>query len=333
MTSELAVGPLSRGSTRVMSRFAAPERRRTFWVALWVAAAAAEFGALAPVLFQHVPVQPIDVVFRLVGGSFVACGLIAWHRRPDNHSGLLMTATGFAFFVSPLLTQIDSPLPQTLALVFPDLWLLFFVPLLLTFLTAGRLRYPSGPDTRRGGPLRGAGPRPAVPDVLRRRRCHPPARPPRPADRRDRRHRPAVVVPRRHRRHRRRARGTVASGVGARPPRDAAQRGRGRVPAAPHPAAGRRPRRGPPTIPGAAVDHGLLAGHRPAGVPHGSAPLAAGPRWARRPVPGAADDATGRAAGRAGAGPARPGVRDPLPRPRRHRGRRRGPPRRAARPG
>ena len=140
MTSELAVGPLSRGSTRVLSRFAAPERRRTFWVALWVAAAAAEFGALAPVLFQHVPVQPIDVVFRLVGGSFVACGLIAWHRRPDNHSGLLMTATGFAFFVSPLLTQIDSPLPQTLALVFPDLWLLFFVPLLLTFLTAGRLR-------------------------------------------------------------------------------------------------------------------------------------------------------------------------------------------------
>ena len=51
-----------------------------------------------------------------------------------------MTATGFALFASPLLAQIDSPLAQTLALLLPDLWVVFFVPLVLTLLTGGRLR-------------------------------------------------------------------------------------------------------------------------------------------------------------------------------------------------
>jgi signal transduction histidine kinase len=140
MTGELAPAPLSRRSARVIGRFAAPRRTRAFWIALWLLAAAAEFGALAPLLFGHQPVEAIDVVFRLVGGSFAACGLIAWHRRPDNRSGLLMTATGFAFFVSPLVSQVDSPAATTVGLWLPDLWMLFFVPLLLTYLSAGRLR-------------------------------------------------------------------------------------------------------------------------------------------------------------------------------------------------
>jgi signal transduction histidine kinase len=141
IAGELVLDPLSRGSASLVRRFAAPGRRLAFWITLWIAVAVAEFGALAPVLFGHdEQVVPIDIVFRLVGGSFAACGLIAWHRRPDNHSGRLMTATGFAFFVSPLLGRLDSPLAQTLALVLPDLWVLFFVPLLLTFLTGGRLR-------------------------------------------------------------------------------------------------------------------------------------------------------------------------------------------------
>ncbi|WP_171058196.1 sensor histidine kinase [Modestobacter altitudinis] len=140
MTSELVAGPLSHGSARLANRFATPVRRRTFWLGLWAAAAAAEFGALAPVLFRHVPFEPVDVVFRLVGGSFAACGLIAWHRRPDNHSGRLMTATGFALFVTPLFSQLGAPLARTVALWLPDLWVLFFVPLVLTLLTGGRLR-------------------------------------------------------------------------------------------------------------------------------------------------------------------------------------------------
>jgi signal transduction histidine kinase len=140
MTSELVTGPLSRRSALLTDRFTTPVRHHAFWIALWVAAVAAELGALAPFLFHHTPFAPVDVVFRLVGGSFAACGLIAWHRRPDNHSGRLMTAVGFALFVTPLLDQIDAPLAQTVALWLPDLWALFFVPLVLTLLSGGRLR-------------------------------------------------------------------------------------------------------------------------------------------------------------------------------------------------
>ena len=139
MTGGLAL-PRGRGDTLLAQRFGAERRTSVVWVLLWVLGAAATFGALAPVLFRHVPFEPIDVAFRIVGASFVACGLVAWRRRPDNHSGLLMTATGFALFASPLLAQVGSPLAKTLALVLPDLWVVFFVPLVLTLLTGGRLR-------------------------------------------------------------------------------------------------------------------------------------------------------------------------------------------------
>jgi signal transduction histidine kinase len=35
----------------------------------------------------------------LVGWVFVACGLVAWARRPESRSGALMVATGFAWFL------------------------------------------------------------------------------------------------------------------------------------------------------------------------------------------------------------------------------------------
>jgi signal transduction histidine kinase len=139
MTGGLAL-PRGRGDTLLAQRFGAERRTGVIWVLLWVLGAAATFGALAPVLFRHVPFEPIDVAFRIVGASFVACGLVAWRRRPDNRSGLLMTATGFALLASPLLAQVGSPLAKTSALVLPDLWVVFFVPLVLTLLTGGRLR-------------------------------------------------------------------------------------------------------------------------------------------------------------------------------------------------
>ena len=57
------------------------------------------------------PFPAVLVVFRIVGGLFAACGLVAWRRRPDNHSGRLMTATGFAFLASPLLLQFELAAP------------------------------------------------------------------------------------------------------------------------------------------------------------------------------------------------------------------------------
>ncbi len=110
------------------------------WTALWCVVAAAEIAALLPLVTAPGTVSPLGLVFRLVGGSFAACGLIAWHRRPDNRGGVLMTLTGFAFFVQLLLLQWDAPLPQTLGHWFTDLWALFFFTLLLTYLTGGRLR-------------------------------------------------------------------------------------------------------------------------------------------------------------------------------------------------
>jgi signal transduction histidine kinase len=138
MVTDTAAGAHARGRAR---RFAGPGHGLAFWVALWAAAAVAEFGALVPVLFPgDLPVAGIDVAFRLIGGSFAACGLVAWHRRPDSRSGLLMTATGFAFFVSPLLSQVDWLPAQAVAYWLPDLWIFFFVLLVLTFLTGGRVR-------------------------------------------------------------------------------------------------------------------------------------------------------------------------------------------------
>src|SRR5687768_18587458 len=98
------------------------------WAALWVAAALAEALALRPVLLdREAPIQGIEVVFTLVGGSFAACGLVAWRRRPDSRSGMLMTATGFAFLVSQLLSQVESELAATLRVLFVDVWIFFFV--------------------------------------------------------------------------------------------------------------------------------------------------------------------------------------------------------------
>jgi signal transduction histidine kinase len=138
----MAVEPvLAGGRARTTHRFARSGHRPVFWVLLWGIVLAAEFGALVPVLVPNgAPVEAIDVAFRLIGGSFAACGLIAWRRRPDNHSGLLMTVSGFAFFVSPLLSQLAWPPAQVVALWLPDLWVLPFVLLVLTFLTGGRAR-------------------------------------------------------------------------------------------------------------------------------------------------------------------------------------------------
>src|SRR5215213_218602 len=120
------------------SRFAARDHGWRFWIALWIATAVAELLALRP--FITGPVDGIGVVFALVGGSFCVFGLLAWRRRPDSLSGALMTATGFLFFVSPVLGPLEAPLAFTFYVLLVDLWIFPFVALLLTFLTAGRLQ-------------------------------------------------------------------------------------------------------------------------------------------------------------------------------------------------
>jgi signal transduction histidine kinase len=139
--SDLVAPPVSRRSADVLTRFGARAHGTEFWVALWVVAAAAEFGAMVPVIFGRAePVPGWEVVYRMIGGSFAAAGLIAWRRRPDNRSGVLMTVTGFSFFIFPLLSQIDTPVAQTLSMLTDDVWTVPFVALLLTYVTAGRIQ-------------------------------------------------------------------------------------------------------------------------------------------------------------------------------------------------
>jgi hypothetical protein len=123
-----------------VSRFTAPGRRRGFWVGMWTLAATAELGALVPVITGDAPVQGADVVYRLVGGSFATFGLIAWHARPDSRSGPLMIATGFGLLVSLVVKQIDAGLTLTAGEVLEDIWAPFFVALVLSFVSGGRLQ-------------------------------------------------------------------------------------------------------------------------------------------------------------------------------------------------
>jgi signal transduction histidine kinase len=131
--------PITLGAP-ALRRFLAAERGLLFWGTLWLLVAAAEFGALVPVLFDRgTPVTTDGVIARLLGGSFAACGLIAWRRRPDSRVGPLMTATGLALFIVPLLTQLNAAVAQTIAYQLSELWSLLFVTLILTFATGGRV--------------------------------------------------------------------------------------------------------------------------------------------------------------------------------------------------
>jgi signal transduction histidine kinase len=118
---------------------AAREHGLAFWAALWAAAVTAELVALIPVFGGGPELSGPDIVFILAAGSFSACGLIAWRRRPDNAAGRLMTATGFAALIYPLLSQIDAPLALTVGLLLFSAWTVGYVALLLIFTTGGRL--------------------------------------------------------------------------------------------------------------------------------------------------------------------------------------------------
>jgi signal transduction histidine kinase len=73
----------------------------------------------------------------LVGWSFAGTGLYAWWRRPDNRTGALMTAAGFAWFVSGLNTADDDVL-YTIGITFDALFPVIAGHLVLAF-PSGRL--------------------------------------------------------------------------------------------------------------------------------------------------------------------------------------------------
>jgi signal transduction histidine kinase len=139
VTTLVAPDSRARTSASLLDRFSAPALTPGLATALWSAGVVLTGLAIAGLLLGDEDVPGYGVVFSLMGSAFVACGLIAWRRRPDSYSGLLMTATGFLLFVQPLFLPFASGETEVIAYVFGDLWSITIVWLLLTMLTGGRL--------------------------------------------------------------------------------------------------------------------------------------------------------------------------------------------------
>ena len=122
-----------------LPRFAVPTLSPGLSAAMWSACAALVLAVIAHLALGDGDVEGYRVAFRFVGAAFVACGLIAWRRRPDSYSGLLMTATGFLLFVEPLSALFGSPEVTVMGALFEDLWSITIVWLLLTMLSGGRI--------------------------------------------------------------------------------------------------------------------------------------------------------------------------------------------------
>jgi signal transduction histidine kinase len=115
---------------------------RRLLVVLALAGVAATATAIALVVFGHgfdfrgPGGLAQDVVTDVIGGIWIAAGLIAWRRRPDNRVGPLMTAIGFLDVAQDLYW--DAALPFTLALHLPSLQFPMIVHLFVAF-PSGRL--------------------------------------------------------------------------------------------------------------------------------------------------------------------------------------------------
>ena len=78
------------------------------------------------------------VLAASVGWSFIASGLVAWGRRPENRTGPLMVLVGFTWFIDGV-SATNSPWPFTLSVVLGDLFLAIFIHLLVAY-PSGRLQ-------------------------------------------------------------------------------------------------------------------------------------------------------------------------------------------------
>jgi signal transduction histidine kinase len=90
--------------------------------------------ALAIVLSSdHVDSKAFSAALGLfLGWSWIGVGLYAWWRRPDNRFGVLMTAVGFAFFLS-VLSAADAGWMFTIGVLLSSIYLAVFVHMLLAY--------------------------------------------------------------------------------------------------------------------------------------------------------------------------------------------------------
>jgi signal transduction histidine kinase len=107
--------------------------RARLWLAGTAGFALATVAGVATATSHHADLRALNATFgTLIGIAFVATGLIAWSRRPDNRVGMLMVATGFAW-AAVGLSQSNSPLIFSIGLAVGPLYLVFVTWLVLVF--------------------------------------------------------------------------------------------------------------------------------------------------------------------------------------------------------
>ncbi len=104
------------------------------WLVLLPVGLVAGAGALALVLTSDHEENAValSVYGLLLGWTFIGTGLFGWARRPDNATGRLMVAVGFAWFLGAF-TDANSSIPYTIGIALGALALAVFIHLLFAF--------------------------------------------------------------------------------------------------------------------------------------------------------------------------------------------------------
>ena len=111
-------------------------------VAVWSVALLAAAGSVALILTSDRPWSPSTIALEvLVGLAFVASGLVARLRRPENRTGLLMIFVGLGWF-GGALQAANASLPYTVGYAGGALVAAIFIHLVLAF-PSGRLTTPA----------------------------------------------------------------------------------------------------------------------------------------------------------------------------------------------
>jgi PAS domain S-box-containing protein len=77
-------------------------------LALWIVAVALAAASAATIALSKTVNHGFVAFALIIGGSFVATGLIALARRPENHFGLLLYGVGIAWFLGTLTTSENA---------------------------------------------------------------------------------------------------------------------------------------------------------------------------------------------------------------------------------
>ena len=109
------------------------------WLTVGPVALAAGVGALALVLASEHEEQQLltSIVALLIGWAFLAAGLIARTRRPENRTGVLLLVVGFSFFVGAL-GESNWSLPFSIGFSLGAIFIAALMHLLLAY-PSGRL--------------------------------------------------------------------------------------------------------------------------------------------------------------------------------------------------